>query len=49
MKKEGGVGWGVNHQSRPGEKKARCWLWECAVHGCRDQGAVNGGGGDGGN
>lgn len=44
-KKKGGVGWGVNHQSSPGEKKARCWLWECAVHGSRDWGVVERGGG----
>lgn len=37
--KEGGAGWGVSHQSRSGEKKARCWLWECAVHGSREWGA----------
>lgn len=37
-----GVVWGVSHQSRPGEKKARCCLWECAVHGSRDQGAKEG-------
>lgn len=37
--KEGGAGWGVSHQSAPGEKKARCWLWECAVHGSREWGA----------
>lgn len=39
MRKEGGASWGVSHQSGPGEKKARCWLWECAVHVSREWGA----------
>lgn len=48
MRKEGGVGWGVSHQSGPGEKKARCWLWECAVHGSRGRRACGGRDGRGG-